>query len=92
MTENVTLAQDTQNDIRFPFTMDSERCSSASKIIRVTATVLSFIKRLKRDKFYYKYLTNKELEKAEEMWIKYIQKNTSVMRLWLSLITRKTTL
>lgn len=35
-TENVSLTQDTHNEIFFPFSLDTERYSSASKIIRVT--------------------------------------------------------
>ena len=43
-------------------------------MIRVTAFVLRFVKRLKIPKYKGGIITCSELNEAEQMWVKYIQR------------------
>ncbi|XP_052690730.1 uncharacterized protein LOC128168601 [Crassostrea angulata] len=56
-----------------PFCMDDKRFSSFMKLIRVSAWILRFIKRLKRVKSFSGPLTETELSMTKTLWIKSIQ-------------------
>lgn len=57
-----------------PYGIDSEKYSSMSKLVRVTTTVMRFINRLRGEKFESPYMTAEELDNAENMWIRHIQR------------------
>lgn len=57
-----------------PFDMDCSRFSSVSKILRVTAYVIRFIGKLRGKMIERKSVTCEELQKAETLWMKYIQR------------------
>ena len=60
-----------------PFGIECEKYSSITKMIRVTALTLRFVKWLKDPKYKGGIITCSELNKAEQMWIKYIQRKNS---------------
>ena len=57
-----------------PFGIECEEYSSITKMIRVTAFALRFVKRLKDPKYKGGTVTSSELNEAEQMWVKYIQR------------------
>lgn len=57
-----------------PFDIDSHRFSSVSKIFRVTAYVIRFIRKLRGKVIIRKTLTSEEIQDAEVMWLKYVQR------------------
>ena len=57
-----------------PFGIECEKYSSITKMIRVTAFALRFIKKLKDPKYKGGTITCSEINEAEQMWIKYIQR------------------
>lgn len=61
-----------------PFELNVEDFSSLTRLLRVTATAVRFINKLKGVKFESVFLT-KEVESAETMWLKYIEKKHFAM-------------
>ena len=65
-----------------PFDIDCDRYSTVTKVVRVTAYVLRFIKMIRKSVGVNqvktdrnsKYLTNNELTEAENLWLLYIQR------------------
>ena len=57
-----------------PFGIECDRYSSLTKIIRVTALVIRFIRILQNPNYEKATLTSSELNDAETMWVIYIQK------------------
>ena len=56
-----------------PCGFECEKYSSITKMIRETAFVLLFIKKLKDPKYKGGTITCSEINEAEQMWIKYVQ-------------------
>jgi hypothetical protein len=67
------IAMSDNNDIS-PCGIDINRFSSLTRLLRVTALVLRFIRKLRRSKSNSRYLTYPELQESEELWLKSIQK------------------
>lgn len=57
-----------------PLGIDSQRYSSLTKMLRVTALALRFVSRLKKKSISEGSLTSCELNQAEKMWLLYIQR------------------
>ena len=57
-----------------PCGIDSERYSSAIKLFRVTALVLQFIKKIKKQKSKHESISSEDIAKSEQMWILHVQK------------------
>ena len=57
-----------------PFGIECEKYSSITKMIRVTAFALRFITKLKDPKYKGGTITWSEINKAEQLWIKYVQR------------------
>ena len=53
--------------------IDISRYYTATKLFRVSALGLRFIRKLQRKKYMVNYPTTEELERAEQMWIKFTQ-------------------
>lgn len=64
-----------------PFGIECDRYSSFTKMIKVTALVIRFIRILQNPKYEKTALTSTELNDAETMWVKYIQKKKFLMYL-----------
>ncbi|XP_052787361.1 uncharacterized protein LOC128222416 [Mya arenaria] len=56
-----------------PFEIESEKYSSATKLVRVTAFALRFISKLRNKSTERGVLTKQELDRAEHLWITYVQ-------------------
>ena len=56
-----------------PFEIDSKRFSSLTKLLRVTAWVVRFIKKLKRNLTTTGPIQTSEMDDAEKLWIAHIQ-------------------
>jgi hypothetical protein len=65
----------TKHNIVPPCGIDIQRYSTLTKLLRVTALVLKFIRKLKNVKDDAKYLTCDDLRQAENLWIVYVQRN-----------------
>ena len=59
--------------VRKPFEIDEARYSSFKKLLRITAYVNQFINYIKNKRKIDHELTTNEINRAELMWIKYIQ-------------------
>ena len=57
-----------------PFEIDEKRQSTLKKLLRVTAYANRFIKCMKTRQRLSKELTAKEIDEAEMLWIKYLQR------------------
>lgn len=57
-----------------PFQIDIEAYSSFTKLLRVTALVLRFIRKLRREHSETGTIKHDEIQKAENMWLLHIQK------------------
>ena len=69
-----------------PFGIECEKYSSITKLIRVTAFALRLVERLKNPKYTGSTIASSDLNEAEQMWVKYIQrKNFSTYRERISL-------
>ena len=56
-----------------PFCLDVEKFSSLSRLIRVSAWILRFVKKLKRNRQLHGPLSSAELNEAKVLWIKHLQ-------------------
>ncbi|CAG2224942.1 unnamed protein product [Mytilus edulis] len=62
---------------KMPYNIDIKRFSSYHKLIRVTAWIERFISKIRRiPSNNEKYLSVKEIKKAEEMWIQSVQRKS----------------
>lgn len=57
-----------------PFEIDYVKYSSVTKLLRVTAYVLLFIRKLRKSPAKNECLTSEELQETERMWKRFIQK------------------
>jgi hypothetical protein len=57
-----------------PFGMDIERYSSLGKLLKVTALVLLFIRKLRKIQCKSRRIKSGDIQEAESMWIRYIQR------------------
>jgi hypothetical protein len=70
------IADDTKHEIVIqsgPYNIDIERYSSYTRLIRVTALVMKFIKKLQKQSTSDVFLTSTDLKDAENVWIKHVQ-------------------
>ncbi|XP_078334132.1 uncharacterized protein LOC144625796 [Crassostrea virginica] len=80
--------KETSAEDRNPYGIDDKRFSSFMRLIRVSAWIDRFIRRLKREKTSTGPLTSKELEEARILWIKSIQ-NQSYRDVYIALTEKK---
>ena len=83
--ENWPQTQQTEVDVHLvqgegsletPCCIDHSRFSSFSKMIRVTAYVKKFVKKLqKKENVETEFLTTNELQEAENLWLRYAQQS-----------------
>ncbi|XP_045158778.1 uncharacterized protein LOC123524558 [Mercenaria mercenaria] len=71
-----------------PFGINPMKYSSVTKLLRVTAYVRGFIGKMKKEKYSSQSLTSKEIQEAEDMWIKHVQ-HTNFSEVYESLIGKK---
>ena len=57
-----------------PFNLNLQKFSSVTKLWRVTALALRFVNKLRKKKNQHGPLTAQEMEIAEILWIKYVQR------------------
>ena len=57
-----------------PFGIDIERYSSLGKMLKVTALVLLFIRKLRKVQCKSRQIKSEDIQEAEHMWIRYIQR------------------
>ena len=75
-----TMAEDHEspetviNNKTAPFEIKIENYSTVSKLLRVTAYCLRFIRNVRRKNIKNKTLSKEEIDEAEVMWTKYVQK------------------
>ena len=82
VSDNISDFSTYSSDSCAPFGIECDRYSTVTKVVRVTAYVLRFIKMIRKSAGVNqvkkdsnsKYLTNNELTEAENMWLLYIQR------------------
>lgn len=74
--------------ITAPFGINPTKYSSVTKLLRVTAYVRRFIGKMKKKKYCSNNLSARELQEAEDMWIKHVQ-HTHFPEVYESLVRKK---
>ena len=60
--------------LNYPFNLNLQKFSSVTKLWRVTALALNFVNKLRKKKTQHGPLTAQDMEIAEILWIKYVQR------------------
>jgi hypothetical protein len=68
-----TIENTSSDENTGPLTINSQRFSSLTKLLRVTALVLRFVRKLQK-KNTTRYITCDEIKESENMWIRHIQR------------------